>query len=83
MADFATRRWVARIIERFTIAYPRNRYVVTSRVVGYTGSARLGEGYVVTTVRNFTQSDIEHFVTHWNRAVEVAAEMWWAAYWTR
>ena len=72
MADFATRRWVARIIERFTIAYPRNRYVVTSRVVGYTGSARLGEGYVVTTVRNFTQSDIEHFVTHWNRAVEVA-----------
>ena len=72
VADFATRRRVARIIERFTIAYPRNRYVVTSRVVGYTGSIWLGEGYVVTTVRNFTQSDIERFVTHWNRAVEVA-----------
>ncbi|MDY6877976.1 MAG: SUMF1/EgtB/PvdO family nonheme iron enzyme [Chloroflexota bacterium] len=72
VADFATRRRVARIIERFTIAYPHNRYVVTSRIVGYTGSARMGEGYVVTRVRNFTQADIERFVTHWNRAVEVA-----------
>jgi formylglycine-generating enzyme required for sulfatase activity len=71
VADLFTRQRVARIIERFTIAYPENRYVVTSRIVGYTGSARLGEGYTVTTVRDFTQADIERFVTHWNRAVEV------------
>jgi len=72
VADLATRHRVARIIEGFTIAYPGNRYVVTSRVYGYTGSARLGEGYSVTTVRDFTQADIERFVTHWNHAVEVA-----------
>jgi len=71
VAALATRHRVARIIERFTIAYPDNRYVVTSRIVGYTGSARLGEEYAVTTVRDFTQADIERFVTHWNRAVEV------------
>jgi formylglycine-generating enzyme required for sulfatase activity len=72
VADRATRHRVARIIERFTLAYPGNRYVVTSRAVGYTGSARLGEGYVVTTVRDFSQSDIERFVKYWSRAVEVA-----------
>jgi hypothetical protein len=43
VADLITRHRVARIIERFTIAYPDNRYVVTSRIVGYTGSAWLGE----------------------------------------
>ncbi len=72
VADLALRRRVARIIERFTIAYPDNRYVVTSRVVGYTGTARLGEEYTVTTVRDFTQADVERFVRYWNRAVEVA-----------
>ncbi len=72
VAAFATRRRVSRIIERFTIAYPDNRYVVTSRVVGYTGAARLGEGYAVTTVRDFTRADIERFVVHWNHAVEVS-----------
>ncbi len=72
VADPALRNRVARIVERFTVAYPDNRYVVTSRVVGYTGSARLGEGYAVTTVRDFTWSDVEHFVDYWNRAVEAA-----------
>jgi formylglycine-generating enzyme required for sulfatase activity/energy-coupling factor transporter ATP-binding protein EcfA2 len=72
VADPATRRRVSRLVERFTLAYPDNRYVVTSRVVGYTGSARLGEGYAVTTVRDFTQADVERFVGYWNRAVEAA-----------
>ncbi len=72
VADVATRHRIARIIERFTLAYAENRYVVTSRLVGYTGSARLGEGYEVTTVRDFTRADIERFVTYWNRAIETA-----------
>jgi formylglycine-generating enzyme required for sulfatase activity len=72
VADVPTRHRVARIIERFTIAYPDNRYVVASRIVGYTGAARLGENYATTTARDFTQADIERFVTHWNHAVEVA-----------
>jgi len=72
VADPATRQRIARLIERFTIAYPGNRTVVTSRIVGYTGAARLGADYAVTTVRDFTQADIERFVTSWNRAVEAA-----------
>ena len=72
VASFATRQRVARLIERFTIAYPGNRYVVTSRIVGYTAGARLGAEYAATTVRDFTDADIERFVAHWNRAVEVA-----------
>jgi hypothetical protein len=48
VANLETRHRIARIIERFTIAYPDNRTVVTSRLVGYSGSTRLGEEYVVT-----------------------------------
>ena len=70
VASMATRQRVARIVERFTLAYPDNRYVVTSRIVGYTGGARLGADYAVTTVRDFTNEDIARFAHHWNRAVE-------------
>ncbi len=72
VADFATRRRIARLVERFTVAYPGNRYVVSSRIVGYTGAARLGEGYEVTRVRDFTLADVERFAASWNRAVEIA-----------
>ncbi len=72
VADLSTRHRIARIIERFTIAYPNNRYIVTSRIVGYTDAARLGENYAVTTVRDFTWEDITHFVTYWNRSIEIA-----------
>ncbi len=71
VASMSTRQRVARILERFTLAYPQNRYVVTSRIVGYTGGARLGADYAVTTVRDFTDEDIARFARHWNRAVEI------------
>ncbi|MBN1954409.1 MAG: SUMF1/EgtB/PvdO family nonheme iron enzyme [Anaerolineae bacterium] len=71
VADVPARQRVARLIERFTIAYPDNRYVVTSRVVGYSGGARLGADYAVTKVRDFTLADVERFARYWNRAVEV------------
>ncbi len=71
VADLPTRYRIARLIERFTIAYPKNRYVVTSRLVGYTNSAKLGVEYVTTRVRDFSQADIENFITHWNLAVEL------------
>jgi formylglycine-generating enzyme required for sulfatase activity len=72
VADLPMRHRIARIIERFTIAYPNNRYVVTSRIVGYVDAARLGENYAVTTVRDFTWEDITTFVTYWNRSIEIA-----------
>jgi formylglycine-generating enzyme required for sulfatase activity len=72
VADPELRRRVARIIEAFTRRYPDNRYVVTSRIVGYQGAARLGEDYFVTTVRDFDQAAVQQFVRHWSLAVEVA-----------
>jgi len=72
VADPELRRRVARIVEAFTRRYPDNRYVVTSRIVGYQGAARLGEDYFVTTVRDFDQAAVERFVRHWSLAVEVA-----------
>ncbi len=71
VARMPTRQRIARILEKFTLAYPKNRYVVTSRIVGYTGGARLGADYATTTVRDFTDDDIARFARHWNRAVEV------------
>ncbi|RLC91463.1 MAG: hypothetical protein DRI77_13785, partial [Chloroflexi bacterium] len=66
------RRRVARIVEAFTRRYPANRYVVTSRIVGYQGAARLGEGYFLATVRDFDRAAVERFVRNWSTAVEVA-----------
>ena len=65
------RRRVARLVERFTQAYPTCRYVVTSRIVGYSDAARLGEGYTTTTVRDFTLADVEQFLRYWHRLVAV------------
>lgn len=65
------RRRVARLVEAFTQAYPTCRYVVTSRIVGYTGPARLGEAYATTTVRDFTLEDVAQFLTDWHRLIAI------------
>ncbi len=71
VADPDLRRRVARLLERFTEAYARCRYVVTSRIVGYTGAARLGEDYTTTTVRDFTMADVEQFLSNWHLLVAI------------
>ena len=63
------RRRVARLVESFTLAYPECRYVVTSRIVGYTDAARLGEQYTTTTVQDFTLADVQKFLSYWHRLV--------------
>ncbi|MBN1874766.1 MAG: NACHT domain-containing protein, partial [Anaerolineae bacterium] len=71
VADPALRRRVARLVEAFTTAYPACRYVVSSRIVGYTGPARLGEAYATTTVRDFSLDDVRQFLNNWHLAVAV------------
>ena len=66
VADPDLRRRVARLVESFTRAYPACRYVVTSRIVGYTGPARLGEDYATTTIQDFTLADVEQFLANWH-----------------
>ncbi|MBN1485616.1 MAG: NACHT domain-containing protein, partial [Chloroflexia bacterium] len=65
------RRRVSRLVEAFTSAYSDCRYVVSSRIVGYKGPARLGESYALTTIRDFTLADVEQFLCNWHLAVAV------------
>jgi hypothetical protein len=53
VGDFDLRRRVARLVESFAAAHAACRMVVTSRLVGYTGAARLGEDFATTTIRRF------------------------------
>ena len=71
VGDDALRQRVARLVEAFACAYPQCRVVVTSRVVGYAGAARLGEGFATTTVSDFTLADVAQFLTHWHRLIAV------------
>ncbi len=59
VADPELRRRVSRLVEAFTRAFPECRYVVASRIVGYIGSARLGENFKTTTIRDFSMADVE------------------------
>jgi formylglycine-generating enzyme required for sulfatase activity len=71
VADPDLRRRVARLVEAFARAYPACRWVVTSRVVGYSGPARLGEAFTVTTVRDFSLAEVERFLSNWHRLLAV------------
>ncbi len=72
VANPALRQRVARLIEKFAVRYPDNRYVVTSRVVGYEGASRLGENFGLAKVQEFTPAEVRRFVRDWTRAVETA-----------
>lgn len=71
VADPGLRRRVSRLVDSFTRAYPRCRYVVTSRIVGYTDASRLSEGYASATVRAFSIDDVRVFLSQWHRLVAI------------
>ncbi|MFN8457356.1 MAG: SUMF1/EgtB/PvdO family nonheme iron enzyme [Anaerolineae bacterium] len=71
VADPDLRRRVARLVEALARAYPNCRCLVTSRVVGYSGPARLGEAFATTTVQDFSLADVELFLSQWHRLVAV------------
>ncbi len=70
VADPALRQRVARLIEKFVVRYPDNRFVVTSRKVGYESAARIGAEFGLAEVREFTAAQVRQFVQDWTRAVE-------------
>lgn len=71
VADPDLRRRVSRLVEAFVQAYPQCRFVITSRIVGYTGAARLGENFVTTTVQDFSMNEVEKFLLDWHRLVAI------------
>lgn len=71
VADPELRRRVSRLVESLARHYPDCRYVVTSRIKGYDGSARLQGEFVTSTVRDFSLEDIHLFLTHWHQVAAV------------
>jgi energy-coupling factor transporter ATP-binding protein EcfA2 len=63
---------VARVID-FLRAYRANRFVVTSRIAGYSG-APLDETFTLTTVLPFNDGEIRTFAHQWYRAYETRGE---------
>jgi formylglycine-generating enzyme required for sulfatase activity len=59
---------VTQLIERFANTYPNCRYVVSSRVAGYTG---LGANYHVATIREFRLADVRQFLLNWYQIIAV------------
>ncbi len=62
------RRQVVEWIEDLVASYPENRYVVTSRIVGY--STPVSRGFATLVLDDFSDQDITHFVTKWYHTVE-------------
>lgn len=70
VAEVSLRQRVARLIEVFAERYEKCRYVVTSREVGYEGASRIGVGFGLTKVREFTPQEVRQFLKDWTRVVE-------------
>jgi formylglycine-generating enzyme required for sulfatase activity len=69
VADIETRQRVTRVIEKFVNRYPSCRYIVSSRTVGYEGATRIGLGFGLVKIQDFSQNDVRQFVHNWINAV--------------
>lgn len=56
---------ISRLVEKFVGRFGRNRFVVTSRVRGYTGDTILRGGFVRCDVQDFNESDRREFLLNW------------------
>ncbi len=67
------RRRIVQRIEDFVRRYAEkaNRFVITSRIAGYT-STPLGEPFVRNTILDMDEPQIQSFLEHWCQAVEDA-----------
>jgi formylglycine-generating enzyme required for sulfatase activity len=70
VAVLSLRQRTARLIERFAERYPKCRFVVTSRAVGYEGAARVGAQFGLACVRDFSPSEVRQFIHDWTRVIE-------------
>jgi energy-coupling factor transporter ATP-binding protein EcfA2 len=59
------RALISRLVEKFVRRFEKNRFVVTSRVRGYTGDTILRGGFVRCDVQDFNESDRREFLLNW------------------
>jgi HEAT repeat protein len=69
--DPRCRSSAARGVAELIVRYPANRYVVTSRIVGY-ASSRIGGNMAHCTLRGLEDHEIRHFARQWWQAYERA-----------
>src|SRR5260370_12997571 len=67
--DASLRIQIVRQIEIFTHSYPKNRFVVTSRIVGYKDAPLMAE-YTPYTLADFSEKQIKEFTRKWCPAYE-------------
>ncbi|MBV9691342.1 MAG: HEAT repeat domain-containing protein, partial [Ktedonobacteraceae bacterium] len=67
--DVALRMQIVRQVEAFTQFYPKNRFIVTSRIVGYK-EAQLAADYQAYTLGDFNEKQISIFTQKWCPAYE-------------
>ena len=59
------RALISRLVEKFVARFDKNRFVVTSRVRGYTGDTILKGGFVRCDIQDFNESDRSEFLKNW------------------
>ena len=66
---------VNRVLDFYTFRRKQgNKFVITSRIVGYREVRPVAEGLAECTLVDFDDEDIERFVTQWTQAIERAAK---------
>jgi len=60
---------ISRSVEKFVARHSKNRFVVTSRVRGYTGDTILKGGFVRCDIQNFNKIDRQEFLKNWFAAL--------------
>lgn len=60
---------ISRLVERFVNRFPHNRFVVTSRVRGYTGDTILKGSFVRCDIQDFNETDRQEFLKNWFAAL--------------
>lgn len=70
VAATGQRQEIRDIVESFVNRYPRNRYLVTSRIVGYEQGALSKRRFAHCTVQPLSDPDINQYVTQWYLARE-------------
>lgn len=63
------RALISRLLERFVSQFPENRYVVTSRVRGYSGDTILKNEFIRCDIQDFDENDRAEFLKNWFAAL--------------
>ena len=72
VAESQVRQEAVNWVQRQMVAYPRNRFIITSRPFGYRSHPL--SGVTILEVRSFTPQQVERFVHNWYLANEIMSK---------